>query len=171
MTLFSGKMDDSFDEVQARKTALLFLCRINADYHEVERFLMSYPDSLLFENIDTGNCIQYTVMEQMRQCNCFVPACNENRQRILELLNKGFQHYNKGTTFNNKDIMEKYFKQEKLETFFQQLQLLERDIKGIWSRKLSIRAHLLEAQVRLRASRMDLESFSRKESMNKLIKK
>ena len=45
----SKSAEDYLDRLQSLNTALCFLCSVNADALEVERFLIARPDALLLE--------------------------------------------------------------------------------------------------------------------------
>ena len=64
---------------------------MNADYREIESFLMAFPEALLFDSEE--NDLEQVVAQQMRECHCFGMSCNLNRQCILRALRRGFEFY------------------------------------------------------------------------------
>jgi hypothetical protein len=84
-------MEDSLDNVKERKTALAFLCLMNAEYREIERFLVTYPDALLFGSNE--NDLEKGVLNDMHRCQCFNRECKINRENALKVVRRGFQFY------------------------------------------------------------------------------
>lgn len=86
--------DHLVDELQALNTALCYLCSVNADSAEVERFLRLHPDALLLE----GACLlpedsaHYILEQHVLRCQCR-GQCHLNRLRVLDLLDVGFETY------------------------------------------------------------------------------
>jgi hypothetical protein len=169
-SIFSNTMEDSMDEVQAMNTALCFLCRINADFEEVERFLLRYPEALLFENSQPGESACKVVEEQMRHCKCFIPVCNENRRRVLAVLKRGFEYYRGMVSIDS--FQDELFNGSEpsgsaWQFYSEQLQALERDMREIKTEEMSVRNRIVETSVEVRASQLELEGVSRKENMNR----
>jgi hypothetical protein len=169
-SIFSNTMEDSLDEVQAMNTALCFLCRINADFEEVERFCRSYPEALLFEGSQPVESACKVVEEQMRHCKCFIPVCNENRRRVLAVLKRGFEYY-RGMVSIDPFQDELFHGSEPSEIAWQfysgQLQALERDMREIKTEEITVRNRIVETSMEARASQLELEGVSRKENMNR----
>ena len=169
-SIFSNTMEDSLDEVQAMNTALCFLCRINADFEEVERFLLRYPEALLFEGSQPGESACKVVEEQMRHCKCFIPVCNENRRRVLAILRRGFEYYRGMVSID--PFQDELFNGcepsvSAWQFYSEQLQALERDMREIKTEEMSVRNRIVETSVEVRASQLELEGVSRKENMNR----
>ena len=84
--------EESLDFCQALHSAMSYLCWINADAACVESFLRKYPEALLLEgtNQETARSI---VEQRLRRCTCTDRRCNENRIKVLEKLDKGFEEY------------------------------------------------------------------------------
>jgi histidyl-tRNA synthetase len=166
----SGNLEESFDEVQAVKSALSFLCRINADYKQVEKFLTKYPEALLFEGIQMDDSVQCIVEEQMRHCECFVQACNENRRKILALLKRGFEYY-RGVMFVQSSDDDSFLRTmsggSNWQFYSSQLRALERDLREIRRNHLAVRSSIVESRSEVKAMRLQLEGASRKENTSR----
>jgi hypothetical protein len=84
--------EESLDFAQSLNTALCFLCWINADASVVQEFLTCWPESLLLEGTSQDSASSI-LMQRMRRCKCDDERCNQNRQELLELIERGFQYY------------------------------------------------------------------------------
>jgi len=160
-------MEDSLDEIRAKNSSLRFLCKINADWREVERFLIRYPEALLFEGVDNDRGVQSVVEVQMSRCKCFVSVCNANRKQVLILLKRGFEYY-RGVVFNH-SLEEDWFLRKVASgtdwTFYaDQLKVLERDLRDINDRKIRSKNQIEKARAEVKQCRQQLEYASRKES-------
>jgi hypothetical protein len=138
-------MEDSLDDILARKSALSFLCRMNADYREIERFLATFPEALLFES--TEDCdLERTIYRQMEECKCFSRSCNQNREHILRVLRRGFE-FHRGVRLVNSCDAE--FLQDAARrdwsTYSPQLRELERDIRILKTREGELENRLILA--------------------------
>jgi hypothetical protein len=174
----SGSEDSSLMEIQTMKSALCFLCSINADSKEVERFLRRNPEALLFEGTDRYTSVEQVVLEQMKRCTCFVSACNENRKKILKLLKLGFEHYKSMvlmTTAGNDLVFrritsESNFRitsESNLDVYAGQLQSLECDLREVKTKSESVRSRISETQVQLKTFRFELEGISKQGISNR----
>ena len=85
--------EESLDFAQALNTALCFLCWINADVSVAEEFLTRWPEALLLEGSNNQDCATCIVKQRMRQCRCSGLFCNNNREGLLAVMNRGFQYY------------------------------------------------------------------------------
>lgn len=151
-------------------TALCFLCRINADFEEVERFLLKYSEALLFEDSKPGKSACKVVEEQMRHCKCFIPVCNENRRRVLAVLKRGFEYYRGMVSID--PFQDELFSGSEpsvsaWQFYSEQLQALERDMREIKAEEMAVRNRIVETSVEMRASQLELEGVSRKENVNR----
>lgn len=94
MTAISKNLrsEESLDFSQALNTCLSFLCWVNADAQVAEEFLTRWPEALLLEgsNQDCASCI---VKQRMGQCTCRDELCNQNREKLLEIMGRGFPYY------------------------------------------------------------------------------
>jgi hypothetical protein len=163
-------MEESFDEVQAMKSALSFLCRMNADYKEVERFLTMHPEALLFEGTQMEDSVEGLVEEQTQHCKCFIQACNENRRKILALLKRGFEYYRGIRIFNTPDgdaFLGSVSRGVNWQFYSEQLRALERDLREIRRKDLVVRNRIVEARAQVKACRFQLEGVSRQEIVNR----
>jgi hypothetical protein len=161
-------MEDSLDEVQAMNTALSFLCRINADSEEVERYISRYPESLLFEGTQPEESSRFIVEGQMRNCQCFISACNDNRRRVLAVLKKGFEYYREIRLVNPSFYVNYSVTSTSNWQFYaDQLRKIERDIREMRMQDMALRNRILEANVDLRTFQFELETVSRQENSSK----
>lgn len=168
-------LEDAMDEVQAMSTALCFLCHINADYTEVERFLLRYPEALLFEEAhnETENP-RFILERQMQNCQCFIPACNDNRRKILKVLKRGFEYY-RGMARNDFFDQDITFRLDRKSTksashwhfYAEKLRMLERDIREIKLQDLAIRNRIVETSEDVKNFKYELEGVSRQEGKSK----
>ena len=161
--------EESQDELQAINTALCFLCSINADAKEVDNFLTLYPEALLLEgagNLEEESA-RYIVEEQMRRCECFSPACCQNRLKILDALSNSFEHYQNKTYFiadgeDCKYHVNKGIKEDpRWEQVSDSLLAVERDIRQWRHAELQMRNKLLEKAVEVRTYLDELEQMGR----------
>lgn len=112
IVVLANKMDETFQEIQAIQSALYFLCLINADASVVHQFLLSYPEALLFEGINTtfdnrndySTGLEDLISAQMDRCRCFSTTCNENRLKVLELIRKGFKYFRSKRNSSNPSL-------------------------------------------------------------------
>ena len=105
---------------------MAFLCLMNADYREIERFLVTYPEALLFGS--DGNDLEKGVVNDMNRCQCFNRECNVNRENILKVIRRGFEFYRGIRLINvssNCDFFQNFGKNE-WETYSKQVKELER---------------------------------------------
>lgn len=168
----STTLAESLDEVQAKRTALLFLCKINADSKEVERFLMRYPEAILFEGAeDVEEGAQSLVEAQMRRCKCFVSVCNANRKRVLLLLRRGFEYY-RGVVFTQSLEEDWFFRKvsggPNWEFYAEQLKVLEKDLREINERDTKTKNRIGKMRVEVKECRQQLESASRQENIGRM---
>jgi hypothetical protein len=151
--------NESLDELQALNTALCFLCSINADSTQVERFLTAHPDALLLEG--TGNLpeesARFIVSEQMNRCECFNGYCNQNRLEVLRVLDWGFEHYQSKS-------FEQACDSKAWEQYACQLLTVERDIRQLRTEESSTRHRLLETAVQVRSYQDELEQVNKYDS-------
>lgn len=163
-------MTESLDEVQAKKSALLFLCGINADSREVERFLMRYPEALLFEGAEADESAKRVVEDQMRRCRCFVSVCNANRRKLLILLKKGFRYY-RGVMFihslETDSFLHRVSRGTNWDFFADQLKSLEKDKREIQQRETIVKARIERAHSDVKEYQQELERTSRKEAVGR----
>jgi hypothetical protein len=166
----SVTLAESLDEVQAKKTALLFLCKINADSKEVERFLMRYPEALLFEGADVEEGAQSLIEAQVRRCKCFVSVCNANRKRVLLLLRRGFEYY-RGVLFTQSLEEDWFFRKvsggQHWEFYAEQLKMLEKDLREINERETKTKKRIDKTRVEVKEYRRQLESASRQDNIGR----
>ena len=161
-TMGSSTVDDSLDEVYAMNTALCFLCSINADYREVESYLVRHPEALLFEGTEPQESAQFIVEEQMRICQCFTPECNGNRRKVLAIVNRGFEFF-RGQTMEQR-IRDKSFDKSNWHHYAQQLRLIERDIREKKMQDMALRSRVIEARIAIRAFQIELHGASKREN-------
>lgn len=166
----SATLTESLDEVKAKKSALLFLCKINADSKEIERFLLRYPEALLFEGADVDDCAQSLIEEQMRRCKCFVSVCNANRKRILNLLRRGFEYY-RGVMLTQ-SLEEDWFLRkvtggQQWDFYAGQLKALEKDLREINEKEKRAKNRIDRARSDVKEYRHQLESASRHENLGR----
>lgn len=163
-------MEDSLDEVQAMNTGLYFLCRINADFREVEDFLMRYPESLLFEGTQPGESAKLVVEEEIQNCRCFNQVCNGNRRRVLAVISRGFEYY-RGMRLDDRLQDDKPLRKSSptnnWHLYSDQLRAIERDAREVNMQDMAVRSRILESRLALRTFQMELEGLSRRESANR----
>jgi hypothetical protein len=166
----SATLAEPLDEVQAKKTAFLFLCKINADSKEVERFLMRYPEALLFEGADVEEGAQSMIEAQTRRCKCFVSVCNANRKRVLILLRRGFEYY-RGVLFTQSLEEDRSFRKvsggQHWEFYAEQLKALEKDLREINERETKTKNRIDKTRIEVKECRRQLESASRQENIGR----
>ena len=169
-SIASNTLAESLDEVQAKKTALLFLCKINADYREIERFLLRYPEALLFEDADVEEGAQSLIEAQMRRCKCFVSVCNANRKRVLILLRRGFEYY-RGVmltqSFEEDWFLRKLSGGQHWDFYAGQLKALEKDLREIGEKEKNAKNRIDRARRDVKEYRRQLESASRHENQGR----
>ena len=153
----SSDDDSSVDKLQSLNTALCFLCSINADVSEVERFLTTHPQALLLEG--TGPIPEESahtiVKEQMRQCECFSASCNQNRQDVLRVLDKGFAHY------QDLNLQEAPPARGQWNEYADQLTRLESEIHRLRQQELTMRQRVLETAITVQSYKTKLQGCSR----------
>jgi hypothetical protein len=152
--------EDSLDEILARKSALAFLCKLNADYKEIERYLAAYPEALLF---DSEECtLQSIVTSQMEGCACFGQTCNQNRRLILRALNRGFEFY-RGIRLVNLVDGDFFNRMEKKlsEAYITQLRDLERDLRIFKFHETDLENQIAAASQEVAELRFQIEEGSK----------
>ncbi len=164
----SATMAESLDAVQAKKSALLFLCKINADWRQVEDFLLRYPEALLFEGADVEEGVQNVIEAQMLRCRCFVSECNSNRRRLMILLKRGFEYYR--SVMFTKSLREYCFVTpvsgpRRWEIYTEQLTELARELRVIAEKELRTISRIEKARITVKECRLKLESASRQENV------
>ncbi|KAG7361396.1 hypothetical protein IV203_036496 [Nitzschia inconspicua] len=135
--------DAYLDDILARKSGLAFLCKVNADYKEIERYLSIFPEALLFGA--EGNSFEEILTKQMKACTCFGKTCNRNRRLILRALGRGFEFYRGIRLVNLVD--DNFFSsmdKKMSDAYNIQLRDLERDL-----RILKLQETLLDSQIAL----------------------
>jgi hypothetical protein len=153
--------DHFVDELQALNTALCFLCSINADAAEVERFLKIHPEALLLE----GACLlpedsaHYILEQHVLRCKC-QGQCHRNRMRVLDLLNIGFEQY--------QPRRERRSDQEaKLwSVHFDELVQAEHEIRLLRRDELNMRNTLVETSIEVRTYQEELDEVYRKQDFH-----
>jgi hypothetical protein len=152
--------EDLLDEILARKSALAFLCKVNADYKEIERYLTAFPESLLYGS-EEGN-LESIVKSQMEGCTCFGNSCKQNRRLTLRALNRGFEFYRgirlvnlvDGDFFNS---MEKTLS----EAYSKQLHDLERDLRILKLQEANLEKRIVIASQEVAELRLQIEEGSK----------
>lgn len=156
--------EESLDELQSLNTALCFLCSINAVSTEIETFLTAHPEALLLEG--TGNLPEesasFIVTEQINRCECFNEACNQNRLKVLTVLNRGFEFY------QSKNLRERASDTEDWLFYAEQLVTVERDIRTLRLEEMATRQRLLESAVEVRAIQDELDQIYKYEHKSAL---
>ena len=85
--------NDTVDFVQSLNTTLCFLCWVNVDATVVEAFLKKHPEAMLLEGMSQDSAYRI-VLERQKKCKCHeTSACNNNRKKLLAILEEGFGHY------------------------------------------------------------------------------
>lgn len=159
-TTEDGFSDNSLDEILARKSGLAFLCKVNADYKEIERYLSTFPEALLFGYEDSD--LESVVTTQMRACTCFGKTCNQNRRLILRALGRGFEFYRgirlvdpmKVDFFNNLD-------KNASGSYNVQLRDLERDLRMLHDQETMLNGQIVEMSQAISYLRLQIEQGSR----------
>jgi hypothetical protein len=153
--------DNRVDQLQALNTALCFLCSVNADSSEVEHFLKFHPDALLLE----GACIlpedsaRYILEEHTRRCKC-KGKCHQNRKKLTDLLNLGFEHYHSNRLERSTESYKLWSKH------FSRLVEVEHSVR-IWRRnELLLRNTMVETTVELKAYKDELNEAYRKQNLS-----
>lgn len=166
-TTESSSMEESFDEVQAMKSALRFLVAMNADHKEIERFLVKHPEALLFEGTEMEDSAVGLIEKMALKCQCFFLGCNQNRMKIIQLLNRGFEHY-RGVRVFHFPTDDTFFGRGGDWGFYsKQLRALKRDLREVKRKELVVRNRVVEARASVKFFRFQLESNSRKENANR----
>ncbi|CAB9496334.1 expressed unknown protein [Seminavis robusta] len=148
------KSEESLDFVQALNTALCYLCWTNADSSVIDSFLRKYPEALLLEGT-TNDDARSLVEQRMRRCTCSDSWCNDNRNEILQHLDRGFQHYQskhmkhliargKG---NKKEPLDQVIEKLKSTFLFPQLMTSGRYLRGLSAEESSVRSQVLSDHV------------------------
>ena len=145
--------DYTVDELQAVNTALCFLCSVNADSTEVERFLKYHPESLLLEGVcllpeDSANFI---LTQHMRRCKCN-GLCSINRQRVRQVLELGFEYFqsHRLTRTATEAIL--------WNTYFSRLVEIEHQVRLLRREELTMRNTLLETSLEVKSYEDQLQS-------------
>jgi hypothetical protein len=157
---YSTCMDDSLDDAQARKAALEFLCRINADCKEVERFLTRCPEALLFGLEDEGY-LEEILIKQMDKCTCYTQSCNENRRRLIRLLRRGFEFYGGATLGRLDDEFVRSVEREDWEAYSPQLRDLQRGFRILKQQDIEAENQIIDAIGEANDLRYQLEVASK----------
>jgi hypothetical protein len=160
-------MEESLDDVQARKAALSFLCRINADYMEIQHFLQIFPDALLFGLEDEGR-LEESLIKQMHKCKCFAQSCNQNRQRIIRVLRKGFEFYRGvGLSNSNHGTIVTSVGRGRWDTYSIQLRNLQRDFRLLQKEDIGMENLIFEAIGEVDDLRFQLNAASKLENFDR----
>jgi hypothetical protein len=155
-------MEESLDNVNVRKAQLSFMCRMNADYKEIEHFLATNPEALLFGQEES--ILEEAIIMEMRQCKCFGKSCNENRKNILRVLRRGFEFY-RGISLVNSCCDNEFFHsvaQNEWEVYCNQLIELERDLRILKSHEIEVENRLTQASQDVSYLRNQLEKVSKR---------
>lgn len=161
----STGIEDSLDDAQARKSALGFLCRVNADYKEIEQFLRMYPDSLLFDLEDEGH-LEESLIKQMAKCTCFTQSCSGNRKRIIRALRRGFEFY-QGVRLVLLEEFLPSVRRDDWDTYFLQLRYLKRDFRILQNQDSSVENQIIDAIGEINDLRYQLEIASKQDDVNR----
>jgi hypothetical protein len=158
---------DSMDDILVRKSALAYLCQINADYREIESFLTAFPEALLFDS--EQNELEDLVVLQMRECQCFGISCNLNRRCILRAIRRGFEFYrNVRLHFRNDD------KDNILNAYSSHLRDIEHERRILENHQVDLEANVAHAVKGIADLRKQIEEVSKKGTnsgqMNVLLK-
>jgi len=146
--------DEYVDELQALNTALCFLCSINADSSEVERFLKRHPEALLLE----GACLlpedsaHYILEQHMRRCTC-QGRCHQNRKLVFELVQRGFEWYQS----KREHRAEAQGAKSSWSKHFQKLVASEHEIRKHRRQELLLRNKLIEAGMEFKSYKEELD--------------
>jgi hypothetical protein len=171
-SLSCSAMEDSLDEVQAMNTGLYFLCRINADFREVEDFLMRYPEALLFEGTQPAESVKLVIEEEIQKCRCFNQVCNGNRRRLLAVISRGFEYYRGMLPLDrlrDDQPLRKSSHTSNWHLYSDQLRAIERDAREINMQDITVRSRILESRLTLRTFQVELESLERRECANRSL--
>lgn len=172
MSLFSNKHcpeapihvsnDETFDEILAKNSALSFLCRVNADYKEVERYLSAFPEALLF-GTDYDSSTETVILDQMQRCACFSKACKQNRRLVLRAIRRGFEFY-RGVRLVNCEESEYFRMMEKRESGgrLDQLRKLERELRILKQQEKDVENQVARASQALSVLRYQMETMSKR---------
>jgi hypothetical protein len=150
--------DRFVDELQALNTALCFLCSVNADSGEVERFLTLHPEALLLE----GACLlpedsaHYILQQHVLRCKC-QRQCHFNRARVLDLLSLGFETY-QARRVRRSDPEAKLWS-----VHFEELVKAEHEIRLLRREELNLRNTLVETTVEARTYQEELDRVYRRQ--------
>lgn len=146
--------EESLDELQTLNTGLCFLCSINADATEVASFLRAHPQALLLEGAAhlQEESARAIVHEQMRRCECFSPACHQNRLKVLQHLDRGFLYYQSRQRTRQQNAWGMYA---------DKLIGLEHDIRKLRMEELLMRNRLVETAVEVRGFRDELDQYAK----------
>ena len=148
------------NEVYVGSTILAFLCINNVHYKEIENFLMSHPESLLFNNREY--MLEEIIKKQMLECNCFASSCYANRKGILYVLRRGFPYYNSIRRVNPYDgIFVDSVELGERKALTLQLQTVGRDLLSISTRMVEVERQIEEASSDVNNRRHQLEGVSK----------
>jgi hypothetical protein len=152
--------EDSLDEILARKSALTFLCKVNADYKEIERYLAAFPEALLFGSDESA--LESIVTSQMEACTCFGSTCKQNRRLILRALNRGFEFY-RGLRLVNlvEDDLVNSMEKKLSEAYCTQLRDLERDLRTLKLQEMELEERIFIASQEMAELRLEIEEGSK----------
>lgn len=162
----STSVADAIDDVQVKKRALYYLCRINANWEEVEKFLIRYPQALLFESPNADARVQALVAAQMKQCSCFSPACNENRQVTLMVLRRGFEYYRAfaySDCYEEDRFLRRVARGDHWEFYAGELKVLEQEIRDMKEKKQLIGNHLEKVKSDIHDFQLEIEDAVEKD--------
>jgi hypothetical protein len=140
------------DQLQALNTALCFLCSVNACADEVDYFLKLQPEALLLE----GACLlpedsaHYILEQHMLRCKC-QGVCRQNRNKVFEVINKGFEYFDSHRLKRNQE------QEKSWNLHFIKLTAREREIRKLRREELLMRNTLLETAVELRSYQEELD--------------
>jgi hypothetical protein len=149
------EIDHRVDALQALNTALCYLCSINADASEVERFLLAHPEALLLE----GLCLlpedsaRYILQQHVQRCHC-QGHCRLNRVRVLDLLDRGFAVYQSRREACRTPP-------EHWSAPFRELVQVEREIRRWRIQELTMRNVWLETSVEVRSYQEEWDRYER----------
>jgi hypothetical protein len=168
-SLSSHPSDDerSLDEVYAGTTILRFLCLLNADYTEIESFLMCCPEAIMFERSEESH-IQDILLQQMRKCKCFGTSCNANRKEIVRVIRRGFHYYSSVQRASPyESIFMESIERGQRKTFMLQLYAVGRDLRSISKKEEEVERKLKDASSDVNNRRRQLEGVSKLDDSNR----
>ena len=167
-------IDHHVDVLQTYNTALCYLCSINADVTEIERYLFQHPQSLLMENLCllSEDSATYILQQHAKVCHCQSLHCHLNRIRVMDLIERGYVHFRQlqtstkessvavGTrSTSNNNTLSLIVTNIDENTYFAMLVQIEHNIRQWRIQELTMRNTMIELSITIRTHHIEIKRY------------